>query len=250
MIFRQLFEPQSCTYTYLVASAEGRRAILVDPVLETFQRDMDLLAALGLTLDATLETHVHADHLTSALKLRSLTDCRILAPAGAGVGCADGEVAEGTPVTVGSVALSPLFTPGHTDHHLSYLLAGPGWDAVMTGDCLLIDGCGRTDFQGGDSAALFRSVRHTLFGLAPDTLVYPGHDYQGRRVSSIGQERDRNPRLNAQVDGAEFARIMDALDLPYPRRMDLAVPANLACGQCPDDVPEGMEKLCEIDVQG
>jgi glyoxylase-like metal-dependent hydrolase (beta-lactamase superfamily II) len=250
MLFRQLFEPESCTYTYLIGCEETRKAILVDPVLETFERDLDLLTRLDLTLNGTLETHVHADHLTGALKLRALVGSRILAPSGAGVDCADLQVNEEAPVVVGTVSLKPLFTPGHTDHHLSYLVAGDGWQAVMTGDCLLIDGCGRTDFQGGDTATLYRSVNDVLFALPDDTLVYPGHDYKGRRVSSIGQEKTRNPRLGAGKELAAFAEIMDNLDLAYPKKIDLAVPANRACGECPDDVPDTMKRLCEIDEQG
>lgn len=246
MIFRQLFEPQSCTYTYVIGCPETRQAVLIDPVLETVDRDFEVLRDLGLTLEATVETHVHADHLTSALKLRAMTDSKIIAPAGAGVGCADSEASEETPVKVGGLEIKPLFTPGHTDHHLSFLIG----DRVMTGDSLLIDACGRTDFQGGDSAVLYRGVQEKLFSLPQDTLVYPGHDYQGRWVSSIGQEQGRNPRLSRDVNEAEFIEIMDKLNLPYPKRIDLAVPANLLCGQCPDTVPEDMVRLCEVDVQG
>lgn len=250
MIFTQLFEPESSTYTYVIGCPETRRAILVDPVLETVERDLRVLEDLGLTLEKTLDTHVHADHLTSALKLRALVDSTICAPARAGVSCADVHVSPEAPVTVGTVAVHALFTPGHTDHHLSYVVSGAEWDAVMTGDCLLIDGCGRTDFQGGSSAELYRSVRETLFALKDDTLVYPGHDYQGRRVSSIGQEKARNPRLGDGIDEARFADIMANLNLPYPKKMDAAVPANLLCGQCPDTVPEHLKRLCDPAPQG
>lgn len=250
MIFRQLFEPESCTYTYLIGCEETRQAILVDPVLETHERDLETIKALGLELGATLETHIHADHLTSALKLKALTGARICMPSGAAVECADVQVSEESVVSVGSLSLKPLFTPGHTDHHLSFLLQGNGWDAVMTGDCLLIDGCGRTDFQGGDTEALFKSVREKLFPLPEDTLVYPGHDYKGRHVSSIGQERDRNPRLRDKNNFEEFTEIMEGLDLPYPKKMELAVPANAACGQCPESIPDDMRRLCDLDLQG
>lgn len=250
MLFKQLFEPASCTYTYLIGCEETRQAALIDPVLETVDRDLEALRGLGLSLGATIETHIHADHLTSALKLRALTGARICMPSGADVACADVQVSEQHAVSVGALSLKPLFTPGHTDHHLSYLLHGSGWEAVMTGDCLLIDGCGRTDFQGGDSAQLFRSVRDRLFTLPEDTLVYPGHDYQGRRVSSIGQERSRNPRLGEDKNLDAFVGIMTDLDLPYPKKIDLAVPANLACGRCPDTVPDDMKRMCETDPQG
>lgn len=250
MIFRQLFEPESSTYTYLLGCPETGKAMLVDPVLETYERDLDVIKELGLELDLTLETHVHADHLTSALKLKAITGSRIAVPAKAGVGCADIQVGEEAAVEVGRLALKPLFTPGHTDHHHCYLAESTDAARVMTGDCLLIDGCGRTDFQGGDSDALFRSVRDGLFALGGDTLVYPGHDYQGRRVSSIAQEKARNPRLKDGTTKADFATIMEGLNLPYPKKIDLAVPANMLCGQCPDEVPEGMAKLCEPSLQG
>ncbi len=250
MIFRQLFDPISSTYTYLIGHPGHGRAVLVDPVLETHERDLALLNDLGLALAATIETHIHADHLTSALKLKSLTGSRIVIPAGTGAGCADAELSEEHPYEVDGLSLRPLFTPGHTDHHLSYRLDGGAWQAVLSGDALLIDGCGRTDFQGGDSRTLYRSVRDRLFTLPDETLVYPGHDYQGRRVSSIGQEKDRNPRLGGERTAKEFARIMADLDLPYPKKIDLAVPGNLDCGRCPDNVPRDMERLCDPSVQG
>lgn len=250
MIFRQLFEPESSTYTYLLGCPETGQALLVDPVLETFERDLDTIRDLGLTLAMTLETHIHADHLTSALKLRAIAESRVAVPAKAGVACADLQVTAEYPIEIGTLSLAPLFTPGHTDHHHCYGIEGPDGQRLLTGDCLLIDGCGRTDFQGGDSGDMYRSVRDVLFELPGDTLVYPGHDYQGRRVSSIAQEKARNPRLGDGKDLDQFTGIMAGLGLPYPKKMDLAVPANLRCGQCPDDIPEGMVKLCEPSVQG
>lgn len=250
MLFRQLFDPASYTYTYLLGCRDTGRAILVDPVLECYERDLEVLKALELSLAYTLETHIHADHLTSALRLSSVTGSQIALPAGTGSGCADLEVSEDAPLTMGQVSLKPLFTPGHTSHHHSYLLGDGAWQAVMTGDCLLIDGCGRTDFQEGDSAALYRSVHDKLFTLSDETLVYPGHDYKDRQISSIGQEKWRNPRLGGDKTLADFSTIMEELDLPYPKKIDLAVPANLLCGQCPDDIPEGMQPLCEPGDQG
>ncbi|MCW8914253.1 MAG: MBL fold metallo-hydrolase [Magnetovibrio sp.] len=250
MIFRQLFEDSSSTYTYLIGCPETGKAVLVDPALETFDRDLQQLQDLGLELAYTLDTHIHADHLTSALKLKSITDSKIAMPSKAGVGCADIQVSEDSPLNFGTISLNPLFTPGHTDHHLSYLIDQGANQAVMTGDCLLIDGCGRTDFQGGSSSELYRSIQTKLFTLPGDTLVYPGHDYHGRSVSSIAQERTRNPRLKNGTGEDDFIGIMNGLNLAYPKKMDLAVPANMLCGQCPDDVPEGMDRLCEIGVQG
>lgn len=250
MIFRQLFEPESSTYTYLFGCARTRQAVLVDPVLETFERDLEALQALDLTLAYTLDTHIHADHLTGALKLKSITGSEIAVPAATGIGCADVMVAEDNPLSAGDVTLKPLFTPGHTDHHHCYLFEDGTWDAVLTGDCLLIDGCGRTDFQSGSSKDLYKSVTQKLFTLKGDTLVYPGHDYKGRAVSSIAQERTRNPRLKDGTTEAEFIKIMDELDLAYPKKIDMAVPANELCGQCPDSVPDDMNKLCDVSVQG
>ena len=229
MIFRQLFEPESSTYTYLLGCPESGQALLIDPVLETAERDLDAVRALGLTLAWTVETHVHADHVTAAARLRSLSGCRIAYPAGEEIEGADAYLGELAPLGLGALTLRALFTPGHTDTHHCYLVG----ERLFSGDTLLIDGCGRTDFQGGDSAALYRSVRDKLFALPEDTLVYPAHDYQGRRVSTIGQERGRNARLGDGKSEAEFAAIMAALDLPYPKKIDLAVPANRRCGAPP-----------------
>ncbi len=250
MIFQQLFEPESSTYTYLLGCPETGKAALFDPVLETFARDLDAVRSFGLELALTVETHIHADHLSSALKLSAITGSGIAVPEKAGVGCADLQVGADAPVQVGTLMLQPLFTPGHTDHHHCYLIEGMDGGRVLTGDCLLIDGCGRTDFQGGDAGAMYRSVRDVLFALSGDTLVYPGHDYQGRRVSSIAQERSRNPRLGGDRTLEEFTGIMGGLGLAYPKKMDIAVPANLDCGRCPDEVPEGLVRLCDPSVQG
>lgn len=230
MIFRQLSEPESCTYTYLLACSATGQAVLVDPVLETVDRDLAVVQELGLELAFTLETHIHADHITSAARLRSLTGCRIAYPATDMPAEADRAVSEIDPLEVGGVTLQPLFTPGHTDGHHSYLVGGVDAARVMTGDALLIDGCGRTDFQGGCANTLYKSVHEKLFTLPDDTLVYPGHDYNQRRVSTVGQERSRNPRLGAGKCVDEFAAIMAGLNLPSPKKLDLAVPANRRCG--------------------
>lgn len=250
MIFRQLFEPESSTFTYLIGCERTRQAVLVDPVLETFARDLDAVRALDLTLAYTLETHVHADHITSALKLKSVAGSKVAVPAATNLACADLRVGEDAPFVMGDVRLDALFTPGHTDHHHCYRFTSGAWDAVLSGDCLLIDGCGRTDFQSGSSAAQYKSVTEKLFTLPGETLVYPGHDYHGRAVSSIAQERNRNPRLKDGVTASEFDRVMDELDLPYPKKIDLAVPANERCGRCPDDAPASLAKLCDVSAQG
>ena len=230
MLFRQLFEPVSSAYTYLVACERSGEAALIDPVLETVERDLRLLDALDLTLNYTIETHIHADHVTGASRLREQTGCKCAIPDKSGANHVDVAVREGEPILVGSMEIRPLYTPGHTDDHHAYFIED-GVARVFTGDALLIDGCGRTDFQNGDSATLYRSVHDKIFALPGETLVYPGHDYQQRHVSSVAQERERNPRLGAGKTLDEFVAIMAALNLPRPKKMDVAVPANRLCGQ-------------------
>jgi sulfur dioxygenase len=231
MIFRQLFEPQSSAYTYLIACGGTRDALLIDPVLETVERDLQLIGELGLTLRYTVETHIHADHVTGASRLRELTACKCALPEKSGAKRVDVPVREGEPLRCGDLAMQPLYTPGHTDDHFSYFLESDGAARVFTGDALLIDGCGRTDFQNGDAATLYRSVHDKIFSLPGDTLVYPGHDYQQRHVSTVAQERERNPRLGGGRSVDEFVEIMAGLNLPRPKKMDVAVPANRGCGQ-------------------
>jgi glyoxylase-like metal-dependent hydrolase (beta-lactamase superfamily II) len=240
MIFRQLFEPLSSTYTYVIGCEQTGQAVLIDPVINAMDRDLGVLHALGLRLSYTIDTHIHADHITAALELKRRTGSRIATPAFDRLPCSDLGIEEGIPVAVGSLALHGLHTPGHTDGHFAYVLG----ERVFTGDALLIDGCGRTDFQNGDAATLYRSVTAKLFTLPEETLVYPAHDYQGRRVSSIGQEKARNPRLGQGKSQAEFESIMAALHLPYPKFIDHAVPGNRACGVCPGHLPEDLARYC------
>ena len=240
MIFRQLFEPVSSTYTYLLGCADSGRAVLIDPVLPAWQRDLEELRRLGLTLAYTLDTHIHADHITAARKLREETGSKVAHPAMDGLACADLGVEEGVPLQVGGLRIEPLFTPGHTDGHHAYRVG----ERVFTGDALLIEGCGRTDFQNGDARALYHSVRGKLFALPDDTLVYPGHDYKARRVSSISQEKARNPRLGGEQSLEAFEKLMAGLGLAYPKFIDYAVPGNRACGRCPGDVPEDLQQYC------
>jgi sulfur dioxygenase len=235
VIFRQLYEPESSTYTYVFGCRDTGQAVLLDPVLETVDRDLSILKDLGLELAYTLETHIHADHVTSACRLRSLTGSKIAYPEMDGLPCADVGVSEVQPLEIGSLKFNPLFTPGHTESHHSYLVELPGVTRAFTGDALLIDGCGRTDFQGGDAATLYRSIHDKIFTLPGDTLVYPAHDYEHRHVSTVDQERERNPRLGCGRTLDEFIDIMANLNLPYPKRIDIAVPANRLCGDCPDE---------------
>jgi glyoxylase-like metal-dependent hydrolase (beta-lactamase superfamily II) len=250
MIFRQLFEPQSSTYTYLLGDPGSGQALLIDPVIDTAERDLAVIRELGLELTCTLETHVHADHLTAARRLQQLAGSRIAGPARDRLPCTEVGVEEGAPFRVGGITLQPLFTPGHTAAHHSYLLEQGATPRVFTGDALLIDACGRTDFQGGDAATLYRSIHEKLFVLPDDTLVYPAHDYKGRHVSTIAQEKTRNPRLGAGKSEAEFVAIMNGLDLPYPRKIDLAVPGNERCGECPPEVSAELRAYCNRLRQG
>ena len=230
MIFRQLFEPTASAYTYLIGCDETGEAALIDPVIETVERDLALLEELGLSLKLTIETHIHADHVTGASLLRDRTGARVAVPQKSQASEADVLIGEGEPIAIGRLMLEPLHVPGHTDDHYAYLLRGADSLRVFTGDALMIDGCGRTDFQNGSAAMLYRSVHDKIFTLPDETLVYPGHDYQQRQVSSVGQEKARNPRLGGGKTVEEFVAIMAALNLPRPKKMDIAVPANRQCG--------------------
>jgi sulfur dioxygenase len=239
MIFRQLYEPVSSTYTYLLGCGDSRQAVLIDPVITMVERDLAELRNLGLSLAASLDTHIHADHITGALALKRLAGSRIAAPAFDRLPCAEVALEEGK-FQVGSLTLHPIHTPGHTDGHFAYSCE----DRVFTGDALLIEGCGRSDFQNGDAEALFASVTGKLFSLPDDFLVYPAHDYKNRRVSSIKQEKLRNPRLGQGVDINRFKEIMANLDLPYPKFIGHAVPGNRQCGICPPDLPDQLAEYC------
>ncbi len=232
LIFRQLFDPTSSTYTYLLGDKASGEAVLIDPVFEQLRRDETLLRELGLTLKWTLETHVHADHVTGAWLLRERQGSRIALSADGGASGADRLLRHGDRIAFGARHLQVRATPGHTAGCLSYVLDDES--RVFTGDCLMIRGCGRTDFQQGDAAALYRSVHAQLFTLPGNCAVYPGHDYNGLSVSSIEEERRCNPRLGGEVGEGDFAGFMHHLGLPHPKKMDIAVPANLRCGQ-----PEG-----------
>ncbi|MEM9163530.1 MAG: MBL fold metallo-hydrolase [Cyanobacteria bacterium P01_F01_bin.4] len=225
MLFRQLFDLESSTYTYLIADCDSAEALLVDPVLGQVERDLKLLRELGLTLRYCLETHVHADHVTSAAALRKATGCLGVVPDQAQVSCADRFIHHGDTLQVGAIRVRAISTPGHTDSHMAYLVG----NRLLTGDALFIRGCGRTDFQGGDAGTLFDSVTQRLFTLPDSTRVYPGHDYRGQTVSSIEEETRWNPRF-AERSRDEFIQFMTALNLPNPQKMMEALPANQQCG--------------------
>lgn len=233
MIFRQLFDPDTFTYTYLLGCESSRKAILIDSVASEIDNYIALLEELDLKLIYTLETHVHADHITGAGLLRDKLSSKSVVHRDAGAMCADLLVTDGVLLQVGDMEIKVPHTPGHTSGCISYVVA----DRVFTGDCLLIDGCGRTDFQQGDANTMYDSIHQKLFTLPPDTLVYPGHDYHGRTVSTIKQEIAGNARLGGGKSRQEFVEIMENLNLPYPRFIDAALPANQACGQ-----PDGREE--------
>jgi glyoxylase-like metal-dependent hydrolase (beta-lactamase superfamily II) len=240
MIFHQLFDPESSTFTYIVGDEDTRDAVVIDPVLGQEARDLALARSEGLRLVWILDTHVHADHVTGANALKAKTGAMTAVGEACGTVGYDHAIVDGKVISFGNETLKAISTPGHTPGSTSF-----AWhDRVFTGDTLLIGGCGRTDFQNGDAAALFASVTGKLFALADECLVYPAHDYQNRRVSSIGQEKLRNPRLGAGKTREEFVQIMAGLDLPYPKFIDFAVPGNRQCGVCPDDVPEQMKVYC------
>ncbi|AMO22163.1 hypothetical protein GCM10027034_24650 [Ramlibacter solisilvae] len=221
----QLFDPASSTYTYVVFDESTSEAVIIDPVDEQLDRDLSVLKELGLKLAWTVETHAHADHITSAGLLAEHAGARTAAPEGCNIGTASVQLKHGDTLRFGSEELLALHTPGHTAGSMSYVWRGN----VFTGDALLIGGCGRTDFQSGSSAALYRSITEVLFALPDETIVWPAHDYQGRTHSSIGQEKRTNPRIAGKTL-AEFTAIMEDLHLPKPRRIDEAVPANLTSG--------------------
>ena len=235
MLFRQLLDKESSTYTYLIADIQTYEAILVDPVIQQVDRDLKLIQELGLTLVSCSETHIHADHITGTGEIRERTGCKGLVPENVNIECASGSIKHGDVLEVGSIAIKAIETHGHTDGHLAYLVGG---DRILTGDALLIRGCGRTDFQGGSAEALYDCVTQRLFSLADSTQVYPAHDYRGQTVSTIGEEKRWNPRfvdLTSEPpqlrDRADFVQLMNSLDLPSPKKMMEAIPANKHCGK-------------------
>lgn len=227
MWFRQLFDQETWTYTYLVADPNTREAVLVDPVLEQVERDFKLLNELELQLKYSLETHIHADHITGTGKLRELTGCDGIVPEGAEVDCASRHIKHDEILSIGNIQIRAIATHGHTDSHMAYLVNG---SHILTGDSLFIRGCGRTDFQSGDAGILYDHVTQRLFTLPDKTLVYPGHDYRGQTVSTIGEEKQFNPRFTGK-SREEFIQFMHTLNLPDPQKIMEAVSANQQCGK-------------------
>jgi glyoxylase-like metal-dependent hydrolase (beta-lactamase superfamily II) len=222
----QLFDAESSTYTYILSVPGDRAAVIIDPVDHNLERDLAHLRRLGLELEFVLETHAHADHVTSAGKLREATGARTAVPSGCGIPCAEVQLHDGDVIRFGTnEEISVIHTPGHTAGSMCYLWRGN----VFTGDTLLIDGCGRTDFQSGSAEALFDSVTGRLFTLPAKTMVWPAHDYKGQSVSTIGWEREHNARLSNRAR-ADFVALMANLNLPRPKLIDVALPANRNLG--------------------
>lgn len=228
MIFRQLFDRETYTYTYLLADADTKEAALIDPVLEHVDRYLLLLTELGLALKMTLDTHTHADHITASGVLRERVGSIAMVGEQSHASCANDYFKNDDIIDVGKLALQVIYTPGHTDDSYSFYLS-EGHKCVFTGDTLLIRGCGRTDFQNGNAQQQYQSLQK-LLTLPPETLVYPGHDYKGWSMSTIYEEQQHNPRL--RVTGEQgFVDLMTNLKLDNPKMMDVAVPANQACGK-------------------
>src|SRR6201997_3837743 len=229
LVFRQLFDLASSTYTYLLADGRSGAAVIIDPVFEQVRRDAALIEELGLRLTYSLETHIHADHVTGGWLLRQRTGCRIGLSATSGAEGADRFLVPDDTVTFGQHNLQVRATPGHTGGCLTYVLDDRSM--AFTGDCLLVRGSGRTDFQGGDPGAMYRSVRQQIFSLPDACLLYPAHDYRGLTVTSVGEERRFNPRLGGEIGEGDFTGYMKNLRLAHPKQLDVAVPANLRCGR-------------------
>jgi len=234
LLFKQLFDQASCTYTYLVADVQSRQAVLIDTVFEQHERDLSLICELELDLRACLDTHCHADHVTGSWLLKNALGSEILASRNSGVENLDRSLQEQDRINVGSHYLEVLETPGHTDGCIC--LVDDNKCMVFTGDCLLIRGCGRTDFQQGSAQKLYWSITKKLFTLPDECIVYPGHDYSGRTSSTISEEKKLNPRVGGAANETDFTGYMENMQLPHPKHIAVALPANMKSGQ-PDELP-------------
>lgn len=232
MIFRQLFDETSSTYTYLLADEQSHEALFIDPVFEQAQRDLALLRELGLTLKIVVDTHAHADHVTSAWILKQKTGCQIALAAAAGAKNVDIPLADGDTFGINNITLEARATPGHTDGCMTFVLTDHS--KAFTGDALLIRGCGRSDFQQGDPARLYHSITQRIFTLPDTCAIYPAHDYHGRTRSSVAEEKQHNPRVGGSANEHDFVEYMKAMQLPHPKKIAEALPNNMRSGE-----PEG-----------
>lgn len=223
---RQLFDPATSTYTYLLWDNTSRQAAIIDPVIELWKRDKNLIEELGLNLQYSLETHIHADHVTGGGLLRKAFDCKVGVHTNSHANCADILLQEGDQLSLGSQTLRVIHTPGHTDTDVCFLTDG----VIFTGDTLLVHGSGRTDFQSGNAGQAYDSIVQKIFTLPQDTVIFPGHDYAGFTRSTVGEEQRFNPRLGNNRSREEYIRIMTEMRLPKPEKIDTAVPGNQGCG--------------------
>jgi glyoxylase-like metal-dependent hydrolase (beta-lactamase superfamily II)/rhodanese-related sulfurtransferase len=245
MIFRQLYDADSSTFTYLLADPLTKEAVIIDSVKENLARDLQLINQLGIKLVYTLETHIHADHITASKELSQRTGAKTVVPWTAQVPCADILLKDGDTLRFGQETITAIYTPGHTNTCMSYLVG----DRLFTGDALLIRGTGRTDFQSGSATELYNSIKNKLYTLPDQVLVFPGHDYKGMTQTSIGEEKFFNPRINNQTTQAEFVATMQNLKLADPKKIHEAVPANLQCGTIKETPIKPAEDALYIDVR-
>ena len=227
MNIRQLIDNETCTYTYILWDSDTLEAVIIDPVLDQVKRDLDYINKLNLNLKYIIETHVHADHITGALKIKNVTSAEICYGSKTGVNGADILLGDNDTLRIGSVIITALHTPGHTSGCTSYYVDG----YIFTGDTLFIEGTGRTDFQEGSSANTYHSIRNKIFNFPNNTVVYPGHNYKGLTSSTIGYERKYNPNVGDSIKVDDYIKREKNMNRPYPKKFDVAVPANLLCGK-------------------
>lgn len=251
LLFRQLFEQESSTYTYILADPKTGEGVLIDPVMEMVERDLKHLEEMNVSLKYVIDTHVHADHITAAGEIRTKTGCKLVTGDKTGLECADVLLSDGEELTFGSRSLRAISTPGHTSGCTSFYTLGH----VFTGDTLMVRSCGRTDFQGGSASELYDSIMEKLYKLPADTVVYPAHDYLGQTSSTIHEEMQFNKRIPLQQTKEKFIEVMHSLDLPYPKKMDEAVTKNKHCGRLqdlnitPQDLYDDLKKYTVVDVR-
>lgn len=237
MLLRQLFDHETWTYTYLLGDPETGKAVLIDPVIDQVERDIKLLSELGFELEYSIDTHAHADHITGAGLLRKRLGCKIVMSEASGAEGVDVAVKDGDRLELGTLALEVRATPGHTDGCVTFVTADH--KHAFTGDALFIRGTGRTDFQQGSAETLYRSIHDKIFTLPDDTILWPAHDYRGMTFTTVGEEKQHNPRVGDGKTLEEFTAIMDGLNLPAPKKLDIAVPANLHVGVVPPSSMSG-----------
>lgn len=231
MIFKQLFDIKSSTYTYLISSGKGREALIIDPVKENVGDYIKLLKALDLKLVKVIDTHIHADHVTSASALREITNCKVAGPANDNLKCRDINFRDKDSLTLGtSLEIKAFHTPGHTDTHFSYVIEHNDRKILFSGDALLIDACGRTDFQSGSSKELFNTIKKFFYSMPDDTRVYPAHDYNNKSCSTIFHQKNDNSLIDHKINLKNFVQKMNDLKLDKPKKIDIAVPKNNKCG--------------------